>query len=73
MQTEFHSAEAAEAAFYQAFEQGDAGAMMHVWSPEEDIECVHPLGKRLMGVAAVADSWHSILSGSRQLTFRFPD
>jgi ketosteroid isomerase-like protein len=70
MQTEFHSVEAAEAAFYQAFEQGDAGAMMHVWSPEEDIECVHPLGKRLMGLAAVADSWRSILSGNRQLTFR---
>jgi ketosteroid isomerase-like protein len=70
MPTEFHSAEAAEAAFYRAFEQNDAGAMMQVWSPEEDIECIHPLGKRLMGVDAVADSWRSILSGSRQLTFR---
>lgn len=70
MPTEFHSAEAAEAAFYQAFEQNDADAMMQVWSPGEDIECIHPLGKRLMGVAAVADSWRSILSGSRQLTFR---
>ena len=37
---------------------------------DEDIECIHPLGDRLMGVTAVTDSWQSILSGSRQLRFR---
>ena len=70
MQTEFHSAEAAETAFYEAFERGDAEAMMSVWSADDDIECIHPLGDRLMGVTAVTDSWRSILSGSRQLRFR---
>lgn len=70
MQTQFPSAEAAETAFYEAFENGDAGAMMDVWCTQEDIECIHPLGERLMGINPVADSWRSILSGSRQLRFR---
>jgi ketosteroid isomerase-like protein len=70
MQTAFQSAEAAETAFYEAFEHNDADAMMNVWCTDEDIECIHPLGDRLMGVTAVTDSWQSILSGSRQLRFR---
>ena len=70
MKTEFPSAEAAETAFYEAFENGDPRAMMNVWCTHEDIECIHPLGDRLMGVASVTDSWRSILSGSRELRFR---
>ena len=70
MQTQFPSADAAETAFYEAFEQNDVEAMMDVWCMHEDIECIHPLGERLMGVEAVSGSWRSILSGSRQLTFR---
>lgn len=70
MQTQFPSADAAETAFYEAFEQNDIEAMMDVWCMHEDIECIHPLGERLMGVEAVTGSWRSILSGSRQLRFR---
>ena len=70
MQTVFPSAEAAEMAFYEAFERGDADAMMSVWCTNDDIECIHPLGERLMGISAVTNSWRSILSGSRQLNFR---
>jgi ketosteroid isomerase-like protein len=70
MQTRFSSPEDAETAFYQAFEKRDFGAMMDVWSLTDDIECIHPLGERLMGASAVGESWRGILSGSRQLRFR---
>ena len=50
----FPSAQAAETAFYAAFENSDYAAMMAVWSREADIECIHPLGERLMGPEAVA-------------------
>lgn len=69
-QHDFPSAMAAEAAFYQAFESSDHDAMMAVWCSQDDIECIHPLGERLMGVAAVSDSWQKILSGSKQLRFQ---
>jgi ketosteroid isomerase-like protein len=70
MQTRFSTAGEAETAFYQAFEKRDVRAMMDVWSHADDIECIHPLGERLMGVSAVSESWRGILSGSRQLRFR---
>lgn len=66
----FPSAQAAETAFYAAFENADYAAMMAVWSPEIDIECIHPLGERLMGQEAVADSWRRMLSGGRRMQFR---
>lgn len=66
----FRSAQAAEAAFYEAFENADYAAMMSVWSPDSDIECIHPLGERLMGPEAVAASWHRMLSGRKRMQFR---
>lgn len=57
----FRTAEEAERAFYEAFEAGDAEAMMDVWSDRESVTCVHPLGPPLVGHAAVEASWRSIL------------
>jgi ketosteroid isomerase-like protein len=68
--TGFPSAQAAEAAFYEAFENADYPAMMAVWSAETDIECIHPLGDRLMGPEAVAESWRRVLSGGKRMQFR---
>ena len=47
------SAEAAEAAFYDAFQQGDVEAMMQVWAEDEEPVCIHPGGPRLVGAAAI--------------------
>lgn len=65
----FSSAQEAEAAFYAAFENADHEAMMGVWSPDEDIECIHPLGDRLVGIAAVSESWRQILSRVKRMQF----
>jgi ketosteroid isomerase-like protein len=66
----FPSAQAAEKAFYAAFENADFAAMMAVWSPDADIECIHPLGERLMGPEAVGRSWRRMLSGGKRMQFR---
>jgi len=66
----FPSPQAAETAFYEAFENADYVAMMAVWSAETDIECIHPLGERLMGPEAVADGWRKVLAGGKRMQFR---
>jgi ketosteroid isomerase-like protein len=68
--TGFPSAQAAETAFYAAFESADYVEMMAVWSPDVDIECVHPLGERLMGPKAVGNSWRRMFSGGKRMQFR---
>ncbi|MCX7273964.1 MAG: nuclear transport factor 2 family protein, partial [Burkholderiales bacterium] len=45
----FATAEAAEEAFYDAMQRGDAIAMMALWADDEDVACVHPNGPRLIG------------------------
>jgi ketosteroid isomerase-like protein len=66
----FSSAQEAEAAFYAAFENADHEAMMGVWSQDEDIECIHPLGDRLVGITAVSESWRQILSRVKRMQFQ---
>lgn len=65
----FPSAQAVETAFYTAFENADYAAMMAAWSTEADIECIHPLGERLMGPEAVADGWRRVLAGEKRMKF----
>lgn len=52
----------AEAAFYTAFENGDLEAMAQIWSPSDDIVCVHPRGPQLLGRGEVMQSWQNILA-----------
>ena len=66
----FSSAQEAETAFYAAFENADHAAMMEVWSQDEDIECIHPLGDRLVGSVAVSESWRQILSRVKRMQFQ---
>jgi ketosteroid isomerase-like protein len=68
--TGFASVDEAEAAFYSAFENADFKAMMQVWSQDEDIECIHPLGDRLVGVAAISESWRQLLSRGKRMQFQ---
>lgn len=58
------SAEAAEAAFYEALQAGDVEAVMRVWSDDDDPVCVHPGGPRLVGAAAIRASYEQLLGGS---------
>lgn len=60
----FPTPEAAEAAFYAAFEARSLDAMMAVWSRSDSIACIHPLAAPLNGRAAVAAGWHNIFEAA---------
>lgn len=49
-----------EAAFYDALSRADINALMMVWADEENIICIHPGAPRLVGHAAIRDSWAGI-------------
>src|SRR5690606_9802953 len=57
----------AEAAFYRALAEGNLDALMAVWSEEEEIVCVHPGGPRIVGLAAVHETWRRILAGGTRI------
>lgn len=61
--------QAAEAAFYDAFQRADLEAMMAVWAEDDAIVCVHPMGPRLQGRAAVHRSWRRIFANSGTMRF----
>ena len=63
----YESPEAAEAAFYDAFERRDLDAMARVWDHEAEVSCIHPGGPRLDGIDAVLESWHAIFEGGERL------
>jgi ketosteroid isomerase-like protein len=58
--------EAAEAAFYAAFEARSADAMMAVWSDDDDIACIHPLSAPLNGHGIIAAGWRSMFEAAGQ-------
>jgi len=58
----FASPEECERAFYEALEAADAEAVNDLWLDDEDVVCVHPNGPRLLGYAAVRNSWNAILA-----------
>lgn len=58
--------EAAESAFYTAFEARSLDAMMAVWSHDDCIACIHPLAAPLNGQAAVAAGWRSMFEAAGQ-------
>jgi ketosteroid isomerase-like protein len=58
--------EAAEAAFYAAFEARSLDAMMAVWADDDGIACIHPLAAPLDGRAAVAAGWRSMFEAAGQ-------
>lgn len=62
----FSTPEAAEAAFYAAFETRDLDTMMAVWADDDGIACIHPLSAPLDGRAAVAAGWRSMFEAAGQ-------
>ncbi len=60
--TPAESPDEAEARFYEALRQGDLTALMALWADEEEIVCVHPGGGRVVGAAAIRDSFESIFA-----------
>lgn len=64
---QFGSPEDAEAAFYEAIRHSRLDQLMHIWSEDEEIVCVHPNGQRLSGHDAIRQSWRAILGNGRRL------
>lgn len=58
----FATAEAAEEAFYDAMQRGDAPGMMALWSDDDDVACVHPNGPRLIGIEAIRTAFEHIFA-----------
>lgn len=58
----FDTAQDAEDAFYDAFEEGDIDKMMGTWAEGDDIVCVQPMHEQIQGRAAVRHSWEQVFS-----------
>lgn len=69
MAQRFANSAEAEAAFYHAFERADLDGMMEVWAEDEDVECVHPGGRRLTGLEEVRESWRRLFAAGTSLAF----
>jgi ketosteroid isomerase-like protein len=69
----YATSEDAERAFYDAFQRAEVDEMMKVWSPEDSIICIHPMGARLEGREAVAQSWRQIFSGRASMRFELTE
>lgn len=60
---------AANAAFYDAFEQRSLDAMALVWEHSARVVCVHPGWPILRGWTVVEDSWRRIFDGPGRTQF----
>jgi uncharacterized protein (TIGR02246 family) len=51
-----------EAQFYEALQRGDIAQLMAVWADDDEVVCVHPGGGRLVGPAAIRESFEAIFA-----------
>jgi len=69
----FATSRDAEKAFYDAFQGAELDDMMNIWSAEDSIICIHPMGSRLEGRDAVEQSWRQIFSGGAPMRFELTE
>ena len=67
----FPTPQDAEAAFYEALERSDLDAMMNVWADEEEIYCIHPGGARLVGHAAIRETFRQIFTSGQRMQVQY--
>lgn len=58
-----------EAAFYEALQTADLDRLMGCWADEDEIVCVHPGGARLIGPAAIRESFEALFANGRIACF----
>ena len=51
-----------EQQFYEALQRGDIDRLMEVWADDDEINCVHPGGPRVVGAAAIRQAFESIFA-----------
>ena len=62
LQPPLDSADEVEAAFYEALQQADLQRLVSLFADDDEIVCVHPGGGRLVGLAAIRDSFEQVFS-----------
>ena len=65
----YDTPEAAEAAFYDAFERRDLDTMTRVWDHDGEASCIHPGGARIDDIDSILESWRAIFEGGQRLRF----
>jgi len=65
--------EAANAAFYTAFESADLDAMTELWVEDAETLCVHPGALPVRGTAAINRSWALIMANTPYIQFFLTD
>jgi len=69
MPSDLEAAQAANAAFYAAFEARDLDAMSRVWEHSDRIVCTHPGWASLRGWGQVAASFFALFQNAQHLQF----
>jgi ketosteroid isomerase-like protein len=59
----------ANLSFYRAFESLEAEKMQEIWLHSARVQCTHPGWRRLVGYAAVMDSWERIFENTFEMSF----
>jgi ketosteroid isomerase-like protein len=65
--------QAAQQAFYDAFEARDLDAMSELWEHSDRVVCTHPGWRTLRGWGAVSGSWFALFRGPNPLQFILTD
>jgi ketosteroid isomerase-like protein len=65
--------EAANAAFYEAFESADLDTMLDLWLDDADTLCVHPGALPVRGTPAINRSWALIMANTPYIQFFLTD
>lgn len=65
--------EAANAAFYEAFESADLDAMQALWLDHPEALCVHPGALPVRGTPAINRSWALIMANTPYIQFFLTD
>ena len=70
---EHAAVEAANAAFYRAFETADLDGMCGLWLEDEQTLCVHPGSLPVRGTSAINRSWALIMANTPYIQFFLTD
>jgi ketosteroid isomerase-like protein len=65
--------EAANAAFYRAFESADLDAMQDLWLDDPETLCVHPGALPVRGAPSISRSWALIMANTPYIQFFLTD
>lgn len=57
-----------ETAFYEAIARADLDALMALWADDEEIVCVLPDGRRLVGASAIRERWRGVFAASARIS-----